>query len=105
MFQQLLTTSGNSMPIYMVAIIALMFVLMYFTSIRPQKKREKQHQEMMSAMKKGDRVMTIGGFYAKVFKVEDDAIIVELLPDNIKAKVTKQAIAKVLTEDETTAEN
>ena len=97
---QLLLTTSSSTTLYMVGIIALMFVLMYFTSIRPQKKREKQHQEMMSAMKKGDQIMTIGGFYAKVFKVEDDAVIIELMPDNIKAKVTRQAIATVISEDD-----
>ena len=99
MFQYLVGTSANS-SLFLFVAIAGMFVLMYFTSIRPQKKREKQHNEMMAALTKGDKVMTIGGFMAKVYSVKDTTLVIEILPDNIKAEVSKRSISSKISEDE-----
>lgn len=78
--------------IFMVVVIALMFGLTYFTSVKPQKKREKLHQEMIAQLSKGDKIMTIGGFIAKVNSVKDSSIVIELCPDNVKAEIDKSAV-------------
>src|SRR5674476_275074 len=99
MFQFLGAFDLASNPlIFMVGIIALMFGLTYFTSIRPQKKREKIHQDMLSQLAKGDKIMTIGGFFAKVHTVKDDSIIIELLPNNVMAEINKEAIRSKIEE-------
>jgi len=49
--------------------IILMFVVLYFLMIRPQMKRNKEHRQMIEALKKGDEVITAGGLVAKVTKV------------------------------------
>ncbi len=93
MFQFLAETSLTSNPlIFLVVVMALMFGLTYFTSIKPQKKREKLHQDMLSQLSKGDKIMSIGGFIAKVNKVNDNSIVIELSPDTIKAEIDKSAV-------------
>lgn len=51
--------------------LGLIFVIFYFLLIRPQQKKIKQHEAMLSAIKKGDKILTGGGIYAKVLKAED----------------------------------
>ena len=93
MFQFLGAIDLASNPlIFMVGIIAIMFGLTYFTSIKPQKKREQLHKNMLSELAKGDKIMTIGGFYAKINAIKDDTVIIELLPSNTMAEITKEAI-------------
>lgn len=76
--------------IYVVVLIAIF----YFLLIRPQKKQEKQMKAMIDALKKGDVVVTIGGFQAKVLSVKGDALKVQI-GDN-KAKLEKWAVKSVL---------
>src|ERR1700742_1924776 len=60
----------------------LIFVIMYFLILRPQQKRQKQHQEMVKNIRKGDTVITNGGLVGKVTKVVDDEQVeIELAPD------------------------
>ena len=58
--------------------LILIFAIMYFLMIRPQQKRMKQHREMVSALKKGDHVVTSGGIIGKVSSVRDDELEVEI---------------------------
>ena len=55
----------------------LIFVLMYFMMIRPQRKREKETKDMINAMKVGDKVVTIGGICGKVVKIKDEFVFIE----------------------------
>ena len=55
----------------------LIFVVFYFILIRPQKKKEKKLREMISAIKIGDEVVTIGGIHGKVTRVKDDVFVIE----------------------------
>lgn len=80
----------------MIAIITLMT---YFTTIRPQKKTLSTHKDILDSLTKGDEIMTAGGFIAKVEKVEEKNVIVLLEPDNIKARVSKQAIVTNITKE------
>ena len=58
--------------------IVLMFVLFYFLLIRPQQKRQKAVREMQSSLKKGDKVVTIGGFHGTVDSIDESKIVVQI---------------------------
>ena len=79
--------------------LLLLVPLMYFVMIRPQQKRQKQWQEMLSGIKTGDRVTTAGGIRGVSLSIKDDAIIIRVAPDNIKIEVAKSAIASVTTQE------
>ncbi len=72
---------------------------MYFVMIRPQQKRQKQWQEMLSSIKPGDRVTTAGGIRGIILSIKDDSMIIRVAPDNIKLEVSKTAIASVTTQE------
>jgi preprotein translocase subunit YajC len=77
----------------------LLIPVLYLVMIRPQQKRQKQWQEMLSSIKAGDRVTTAGGIRGIILSIKDDAIIIRVAPDNIKMEVAKNAIATVTTQD------
>jgi preprotein translocase subunit YajC len=77
----------------------LLIPVLYLVMIRPQQKRQKQWQEMLSSIKTGDRVTTSGGIRGIILSIKDDAIVVRVAPDNIKLEVAKSAIASVTTQD------
>ena len=70
-----------------------LIAIMYFVIIRPQQKEAKTKQEMIEALKKGDKVVTNGGFIVVVHKVEENFLSVKINDDTI-TKITKDAIAK-----------
>ena len=67
--------------------------------IRPQQKRQKQWQEMLSGIKPGDRITTSGGIRGIILSIKDDVIIIKVAPDGIKMEVAKNSIASVTTQD------
>jgi preprotein translocase subunit YajC len=79
--------------------ILLILPVMYFLMIRPQQKRQKQWQEMLSGIKSGDRITTTGGIRGTILSIKDDAIIIKVAPDGIKMEVAKGSIASVTTQD------
>jgi preprotein translocase subunit YajC len=79
--------------------ILLLIPVMYFLMIRPQQKRQKQWQEMLSSIKSGDRITTSGGVRGIIVSIKDDAIIIKVAPDGIKMEIAKSAIASVTTPD------
>ena len=89
---------GGPMSSFLVP-MALMLVIFYFLMFRPQQKRQKQWQEMLSGIKTGDRVTTAGGIRGVILSIKDDAIIIRVAPDNIKIEVAKSAIASVTTQE------
>ncbi|HOM96896.1 MAG: preprotein translocase subunit YajC [Acetomicrobium sp.] len=72
--------------------LLLFIVIFYFLLIRPQKKRQKQHQDMLNSIKRGDQVVTAGGIYGTVRDVKDDSFILEV-SDGVKIRVLKNAIS------------
>lgn len=72
--------------------LILMFVVFYFLLIRPQQKKAKEHQEMVSALKKGDKVVTSGGIHGIVTKVDEGTVTMEVA-EKVKIKVTRANIA------------
>ena len=91
--------AGGGSAITMLPLL-LLIPLMYFVMIRPQQKRQKQWQQMLSSIKTGDRVTTAGGIRGIIISIKDDVIIIRVAPDNIKMEVAKSAIASVTTQDE-----
>lgn len=83
----------------MVALPLLLIAVMYFILIRPQSKRQKQWQSMLSSIKSGDRVTTAGGIRGTILSIKDDSIVLKVAPDGIKIEVAKTAIASVTTQD------
>ena len=75
--------------------LILIFAIMYFLMIRPQQKRAKLHREMVSALKKGDQVITQGGLIGKVSTVRDDEVEVEIAT-GVKVRVVRASITQVL---------
>jgi preprotein translocase subunit YajC len=82
--------------------IILIFLIMYFLMIRPQQKKMKEHKAMIDALRRGDQVVTAGGLMGKVVKVEDDVIEVELA-QNVKERVVRNTIARVVSKTEPAA--
>ncbi|HMG86392.1 MAG TPA: preprotein translocase subunit YajC [Terracidiphilus sp.] len=80
--------------------LLLLVPLMYFVMIRPQQKRQKQWQQMLSSIKTGDKVTTAGGIRGIIMSIKDDVIIIRVAPDNIKMEVAKSAIASVTTQED-----
>ena len=73
--------TGGSMT--MIIMIAVMFGLMYFTTIRPQKKQQKMEQEIRENTQIGDEITTIGGICGKVVAVKDDTVVIETGSDRV----------------------
>ncbi|HWG19282.1 MAG TPA: preprotein translocase subunit YajC [Terracidiphilus sp.] len=77
----------------------LLIPVLYLVMIRPQQKRQKQWQQMLSSIKSGDRVTTSGGIRGIILSIKDDVIIIKVAPDGIKMEVAKSAIASVTTQE------
>ena len=80
--------------------IAAIFLVFYFLVIAPASKQRKKTQEMLSLLKKGDRVVTSGGIYGTVQGVEPDVVYLKIA-ENVKVKVLRTAISNVLAGDST----
>lgn len=83
--------------------LAFVILIFYFLLWRPQAKRQKAHQELVEALKKGDSVVTDGGMLGKVVKVNDKTAVVEIAKGT-KVEILKQSIrghqGNILTDDE-----
>lgn len=75
--------------------LILMFVIFYFLLIRPQQKRNKEHREMVAALKKGDRVMTSGGLHGTITGVDEATVTLELC-EKVRVKLNRGNVAGLL---------
>jgi len=73
--------------------LIMLFGIFYFLIIRPQQKQQKEHAEMLEALSKGDKIVTTGGLYAEIVKVEEDFIKIKLNDTNI-VKLDKGYVSK-----------
>jgi preprotein translocase subunit YajC len=62
----------------MLIFIVLLFAMMYFVMIRPQRKRQKEHQEFVEQLHRGDRVVTAGGIYGEIESVSEDNVVIRI---------------------------
>jgi preprotein translocase subunit YajC len=88
-------------PLAMWMPIILIFVIMYFLILRPQAKRQKEHQKMLETLQKGDEVVTAGGIYGTIvgMKEKDTVVIVEV-DKNVKLSVARSSIARKVVQPE-----
>lgn len=77
--------------------LAVIFAIFYFLMIRPQQKQQKKIREMLSEIKKGDKVVTRGGMIGVVHGIADNIVTIEVA-ENIRIKFNRDAIAGVQTE-------
>ena len=92
----------NGSPMGMILML-LMIPAMYFLMIRPQKKKQKQEQQMRDSIQIGDEITTIGGIMGRVVTVKEDSLIIETGADRNKMKIAKWAISTNNTADEKAA--
>ena len=85
--------SGLSMWI----MLALIFVVMWFFMIRPQRKQQKELDNFRNSLKNGDKVVTIGGIYGTVCEIKENNVLIEV-DNNVKIRVSKQALVKDFTD-------
>ena len=85
---------GGSM--FSILILILLFVVMYFLMIRPQKKREKETNAKRAGVQVGDEIVTIGGICAKVVKTKEESIVIQVGADKVKMEVMRWSVSKVV---------
>lgn len=103
-FISLLQTANPASSLVTLGMLVMMFAIMYFLIIRPQKKEQKKLQEMVNALKKGDKVVTISGVYGTVSSLKESTIILKV-DENCKIEVSRNAIGTVLTDKAKSADN
>ena len=86
---------GSSMGFLLM--IVLIFVVMWLFMIRPQQKKQKEIEQFRQGLKKGDKVVTIGGIYGTVVEVKDKTLILEI-DQNVKIKVDKSSVVNDFTD-------
>lgn len=91
---------GGANPIVQFAPFILIIVIFYFLLIRPQQKKAKEHQDMVTAVRRGDVVVTAGGLIGKVTKIIDDREAQVEIAEGVKVKVVKSTLADVRSKTE-----
>ncbi|MDR2753466.1 MAG: preprotein translocase subunit YajC [Oscillospiraceae bacterium] len=84
------TTQGGGWQ--MIVLIVLMVGVMYFTMIRPQKKRQKEEQTMRDNIEVGDEITSIGGIMGRVVTVKEDSIVIETGADRARLRLIRTAV-------------
>jgi preprotein translocase subunit YajC len=79
---------------------AMIFVIAYFLVIRPNRKKAKQHEDLIKSTRKGDSVVTTGGLIGKVTRVVDDAELELEIAPNVKVRVSRAMISIVRSRSE-----
>jgi len=74
--------------------LILMFVIFYFLLIRPQQKKTKEHRQMISNLKKGDRIVTSGGIHGRITGMDESTITVEIA-DKVRVKVVRGNVSNL----------
>jgi preprotein translocase subunit YajC len=79
--------------------LILIFVVFYFLLIRPQQKKQKQHREMLAALRRGDRVVTAGGVIGTITRVGENELTVEI-SEGVRVRVMRGMVSDVLAKHE-----
>ena len=86
---------GGGSLISTLIMFGAIFAIFYFMIIRPQQKRAKEREKLLSNIEKGDKVVTSGGVHATIVGIEDKTVLIEIAP-NVKIKVDRSAIGSVI---------
>ena len=95
--QQTGQTAPAGNPMLMVVFMVVFIVFFYFVVIRPQNKQKKEMQNMLNALKKGDKVVTIGGIIGRIASIQENQVTIRVNDSNTEITFEKGAIAKVTT--------
>ncbi|MCG8635474.1 MAG: preprotein translocase subunit YajC [Desulfobacterales bacterium] len=79
--------------------IIILFAIFYFLLIRPQQKKAKEHRDMISNLKKGNRVVTSGGIYGTILSLDDTTISLEIA-EKVKIKISRGNVAALVSDNE-----
>jgi len=86
---------GGGSLISTLIMFGAIFAIFYFMIIRPQQKRAKERDKLLSNIEKGDKIITSGGVHATIVGIEEKTVLIEIAP-NVKIKVERSAIGSVL---------
>ncbi|MFL6527695.1 MAG: preprotein translocase subunit YajC [Chthoniobacterales bacterium] len=101
-FAQAQSAAPTGNPLASFVPIILIFVIMYFVMIRPQMRKSKEQQRLVSSLKTGDRVVTASGIHGMISNVKDSTVIVKVA-DNVKIEFEKSAVTNVVRSQEAKA--
>jgi preprotein translocase subunit YajC len=95
------TTTGTSWTssLLMIGFVVLIFVMMYFFTIRPQRKRQQEQTKMVQELQRGDKIVTIGGLYGTIESVSEDSVTIRV-ESGTTMRFVKSAIATKVTEQQ-----
>lgn len=99
-FAQAAGGAGGGLLNSMLVPMLLVFAIMYFFMIRPQQKKMKEHQTMLGALRRNDKVITQGGIVGKVTNIKDETEVEVEIADGVKVRVIRTTITKVISKTE-----
>jgi preprotein translocase subunit YajC len=99
LFMQPPAQNGDASSSMLSTLLMFAFIIgiFYFMIIRPQQKRQKEREKLLSALKKGDKVITSSGIYGTIAGLEEKTALVQIA-ENVKVKFERAAIASVVSE-------
>ena len=71
-------SEGGSNSVFMILFLIVIFGLLYFVMIRPQRKRQKEHKNLVEELQRGDRVITAGGIYGQIESISEDSVCLKI---------------------------
>ncbi len=83
--------AGGGMMMWVIIIVCI--VIMWLFMIRPQRKQQKELQQFRDGLKKGDKIITVGGIYGIVVEVRDNTLLIEI-DNDVKIKVSKNSVVR-----------
>ena len=86
---------GGGSLVSTIIMFGAIFAIFYFMIIRPQQKRAKEREKLLSNIEKGDKIVTSGGVHATIVGIEEKTVLIEIAP-NVKVKVERSAIGSVI---------
>ncbi len=95
----IVAASSSGGGIQIIAMMVIFFGIFWFLAIRPQRKQQRAHREMVSMLKKGDEVVTIGGMFGTIKKIGPDFVELEIA-NRTKVRYLKRAISSIVSEEE-----
>jgi preprotein translocase subunit YajC len=81
--------------LFSIGMLVVMFVAMYFLTIRPQKKAEKEANQMRNNLQVGDEITTIGGIIGKIVSIKEETCVIETTKNGTKIRILKAAVRNV----------
>ena len=90
---------GEASPIASLLPFALMFLVLYLLILRPQMKKQKQQQQMIDELEKGDQVVTSGGIHGLIQNIKDDIIVLKIA-ENVKIELSRSAVSRVVNKED-----